>query len=161
MILTDDLGYADLSCYGAGNIKTPNLDRMAAEGLRLTDFHTPAGVCTPTRAALMTGCYPKRVGLHVAVLSNTDSKGLNPSEITLAELLRAQGYATGIIGKWPLRPSRAPIPRRQRQHLGGRSHHPVHRPLAGARPRRPSQRWAAGHDGFLSDAGPPGWRQGP
>jgi len=112
-VLTDDLGYADLSCYGASNIKTPHLDRMAAEGLRLTDFHTPAGVCTPTRAALMTGCYPKRVGLHVAVLSNTDNKGLNPSEITVAELLRGQGYATGVIGKWHLGTRPEFLPTRQ------------------------------------------------
>jgi len=112
-ILTDDLGYTDLSCYGASNIKTPNLDRMAAEGLRLTDFHTPAGVCTPTRASLMTGCYPKRVGLHVAVLGPTDRKGLNPSEITLAELLRGQGYATGIIGKWHLGTRPEFLPTRQ------------------------------------------------
>lgn len=110
-ILADDLGYADLSCYGAPNIKTPNLDRMAAEGMKFTDFHTPAGVCTPTRASLMTGCYPKRVGLHVAVLSPNDQKGLNPDEVTLAELLRGQGYATGMIGKWHLgvRPQFLPV----------------------------------------------------
>ena len=67
-ILADDLGYADLSCYGATEIETPNLDRMAKEGVRFTNFYAPACVCTPSRASLMTGCYPKRVGLHVAVL---------------------------------------------------------------------------------------------
>jgi arylsulfatase A-like enzyme len=101
-ILADDLGYTDLSCYGAREIKTPNLDKMASEGVRFTDFYAPAGVCTPTRAGLLTGCYPKRVGLHVAVLPPNTRSGLNPSEITLAELLRQQGYSTGCIGKWHL-----------------------------------------------------------
>src|SRR3972149_5929664 len=67
-ILADDLGYADLGCYGANGIKTPNLDNMAIKGVRFTDYYAPAGVCTPTRASLMTGCYPKRVDLHVGVL---------------------------------------------------------------------------------------------
>lgn len=101
-ILADDLGYADLSCYGAKEIKTPNLDRMASEGVRFTDFYTPACVCTPSRASLMTGCYPKRVGLHVAVLPPNTHSGLNPSEITIAELLKSNGYTTGCIGKWHL-----------------------------------------------------------
>lgn len=101
-ILADDLGYADLSCYGATEIKTPNLDRMAKEGVRFTDFYAPAGVCTPTRASLMTGCYPKRVGLHVAVLPPNTHSGLNPNEITIAELLKDKGYTTGCIGKWHL-----------------------------------------------------------
>ena len=101
-ILADDLGYADLSCYGAKEIKTPNLDRMASEGVRFTDFYAPAGVCTPSRASLMTGCYPKRVGLHVAVLPPNTHSGLNPSEITIAELLKSKGYTTGCIGKWHL-----------------------------------------------------------
>ena len=101
-ILADDLGYADLSCYGAKEIKTPNLDRMASEGVRFTDFYAPAGVCTPSRASLMTGCYPKRVGLHVAVLPPNTHSGLNPSEITIAELLKKEGYITGCIGKWHL-----------------------------------------------------------
>ena len=101
-ILADDLGYADLSCYGATEIKTPNLDRMASEGVRFTDFYAPAGVCTPSRASLMTGCYPKRVGLHVAVLPPNTHSGLNPNEITIAELLKDKGYTTGCIGKWHL-----------------------------------------------------------
>ncbi len=98
-ILADDLGYADLSCYGAANVKTPNLDNLASEGVRFTDFYAPAGVCSPTRASLMTGCYPKRVGLHVAVLPPETRSGLNPQEITIAELLRSVGYSTGCIGK--------------------------------------------------------------
>jgi len=101
-ILADDLGYADLSCYGATRINTPNLDQLAKEGVRFTDFYAPAGVCTPTRASLMTGCYPKRVGLHVGVLPPDTHSGLNPDEITIAELLRSAGYATGCIGKWHL-----------------------------------------------------------
>jgi arylsulfatase A-like enzyme len=101
-ILADDLGYADLSCYGAKEIKTPNLDKMASEGVRFTDFYAPACVCTPSRASLMTGCYPKRVGLHVAVLPPNTHSGLNSDEITIAEMLKSEGYITGCIGKWHL-----------------------------------------------------------
>ena len=101
-ILADDLGYADLSCYGATEIETPNLDRMAKEGVRFTNFYAPACVCTPSRASLMTGCYPKRVGLHVAVLSPNTHSGLNPDELTIADLLKKEDYATGCIGKWHL-----------------------------------------------------------
>lgn len=102
VILADDLGYADLGSYGATKAKTPNLDKMAAEGVRFTDFYAPAGVCSPTRASLMTGCYPKRVGLHVGVIPPESRSGLNPSEITIAELLKSKGYTTGCIGKWHL-----------------------------------------------------------
>lgn len=101
-LFADDLGYADLGCYGSDKIATPNLDRMAAEGIRFNDFYTGEPVCTPTRAALMTGCYPKRVGLHRHVLFPTSKTGLNPSEITVARLLKDQGYATVCIGKWHL-----------------------------------------------------------
>jgi arylsulfatase A-like enzyme len=80
-ILTDDLGYADLGCYGSTKIKTPSLDRMATEGTRFTDFYAAACVCTPTRAALLTGCYPKRVGLHVGVLPPKATRGLQPDEV--------------------------------------------------------------------------------
>ncbi len=101
LILADDLGYADLSCYGAKDIRTPHLDRLAQEGVRFTDFYAE-NVCTPARAALMTGAYPKRVGLHKAVLPPTTKEGLHPNEITLAELLKGRGYATAAIGKWHL-----------------------------------------------------------
>ncbi|MCJ7819651.1 MAG: sulfatase-like hydrolase/transferase, partial [Bacteroidales bacterium] len=101
-ILADDLGYADLSCYGAKEIKTPNIDRMASEGVRFTDFYAPAGVSTPARASLLTGSYPKRVALHVAVLPPDTRSGLNPDEITIAEMLKEIGYTTGCIGKWHL-----------------------------------------------------------
>lgn len=101
LILADDLGYADLGCYGAGDIRTPNLDRLAEEGMRFTDFYAEC-VCTPARAALMTGAYPKRVGLHVGVIQPNDRHGLNPDEVTLAEMLKSRGYATACIGKWHL-----------------------------------------------------------
>jgi len=109
-ILADDLGYADLSCYGSKEISTPHIDKMAMEGMKFTDFYAAACVCTPTRAAFLTGCYPKRVGLHNAVLYPKTKSGLNPSEITLAELLKAQGYATACIGKWHLGEQEAVLP---------------------------------------------------
>lgn len=102
IILADDLGYADLSCYGATEVKTVNLDRMANEGMRFTDFYSSAPVSTPSRASLLTGCYPKRVGLHVNVLRPDTKSGLNPQEITIAKLLKTVGYSTGCIGKWHL-----------------------------------------------------------
>lgn len=105
LITCDDLGYADIKPYGADVDYTPNLDRMAREGLRFTSFYATA-VCTPSRAALMTGCYPKRVGLAMgswhAVLMPGDWHGLHPSEITVARLLKGRGYATKCIGKWHL-----------------------------------------------------------
>jgi arylsulfatase A len=100
VILTDDLGYGDLACYGAEDVATPHLDQMAQEGARFTSFYTHP-VCSPSRAALMTGCIPQRVGIG-GVLFPRNTIGLNPDEITLSELLKAQGYATAIIGKWHL-----------------------------------------------------------
>ena len=110
LIYCDDLGYADLGCYGSTVCKTPNLDRMAAEGARFTDFYVSSAVCSASRAALLTGAYHERVGIRGA-LGPKDSKGLNHSETTLAELLKARGYATGMAGKWHLgrRPSQLPI----------------------------------------------------
>src|SRR5881394_1739152 len=98
-IVGDDVGYDDLSCYGAPKIKTPNLDRLASQGMRLTSFYAPAPTCTPTRAALMTGCYAQRVGLERVLFPN-DNIGLSEHEITIAGVLKARGYATGCIGKW-------------------------------------------------------------
>ena len=101
IILADDLGYGDLGCYGAKGIATPHLDRMAAEGARLTDFYVAQAVCSASRAALLTGCYPNRVGILNAL--GPDAKiGINPAETTLAELLKARGYATAVFGKWHL-----------------------------------------------------------
>ncbi|GIW90631.1 MAG: hypothetical protein KatS3mg109_1063 [Pirellulaceae bacterium] len=99
LILADDLGYADLGCYGATKIRTPHLDRMAAEGLRLTDFYAQA-VCGPSRAALMTGCYPIRCAEPLN--RKNQHTVLHPQEVTLAEVLKAAGYATACIGKWHL-----------------------------------------------------------
>jgi arylsulfatase A-like enzyme len=106
IILADDLGYGDLGCYGHPSIRTPNLDRMAAEGLRFTDFYVAACVCTPSRAALLTGRLPIRTGMagneKRRVISRKDEGGLPPDELTIAKALQAKGYATACIGKWHL-----------------------------------------------------------
>jgi arylsulfatase A len=105
IILADDLGYGDLSCYGHPTIRTPHLDRMAAEGMRFTDFYSAAEVCTPSRAALLTGRYPVRSGMahdRFRVLRNRSTGHLPENEITLAEALKTRGYATAAIGKWHL-----------------------------------------------------------
>jgi uncharacterized sulfatase len=101
VILADDLGYGDLGAYGARLIRTPNLDRMAREGARLTSFYASANICTPSRAGLLTGRYPVRTGLGYQVIQPNDTRGLPLSEITIAEALRP-GYATALIGKWHL-----------------------------------------------------------
>ena len=100
MIYADDLGYGDLGCYGS-DIATPNLDRMAQEGMRFTQFCSANSVCSPARAALMTGRYPTRVGIS-AVLSPDDTFGLPDSETTIAQMLKTAGYATMCVGKWHL-----------------------------------------------------------
>ncbi len=104
VIVADDLGYGDLGCYGNPDIRTPALDRMAAEGVRMTEFYTPAPTCSPARAAMLTGRHPLRTGL-TRVFIPKEVQGLPASEITLAEHLREAGYTTACIGKW---------------HLGGR-----------------------------------------
>jgi uncharacterized sulfatase len=101
VVLADDLGYGDLGAYGNGMIRTPNLDRMAVEGARLTTFYASANVCTPSRAGLFTGRYPIRTGLARDVIRQTDTHGLPLSEITIAEALKPD-YATAIVGKWHL-----------------------------------------------------------
>lgn len=105
VIFCDDLGYGDLSCFGHPTIKTPNLDRMAAEGVRLTQFYSASPVCTPSRAALMTGRLPIRSGMcsdKRRVLFPNSGGGIPASEVTLAEALKKQGYATACVGKWHL-----------------------------------------------------------
>jgi arylsulfatase A len=101
VIFADDQGYQDLGSFGSPNIKTPNIDRMAREGMRFTDFYSAASVCTPSRAALLTGCYPDRVG-GLGVLFPHQSKGLNPEETTIAGMVKGMGYATACVGKWHL-----------------------------------------------------------
>jgi len=124
LILTDDQGYNDIGCYWDPpddgpyqSIRTPRLDRMASEGVRLTDFYVAASICTPSRAALLTGCYPPRVGYGakdggLGVHSPRSKGGLHPAEQTIADVLKARGYRTACVGKW---------------HLG---HHPPFRPTA-------------------------------
>jgi len=105
VIYADDLGYGDLGCYGHPMIRTPHLDRMAAEGMRFTQFYSAAEVCTPSRAALLTSRYPIRNGMchsQFRVLRNNAAGGLPREEITLAELLKQRGYATGMVGEWHL-----------------------------------------------------------
>lgn len=107
IIFCDDLGYADIGPFGAKKHATPVLDQMAREGMRLTDFYSTCPVCTPSRSSLMTGCYPRRVNMHVdeqnlCVLFPAARKGLNPDEVTIAEVLKEQNYSTMCIGKWHL-----------------------------------------------------------
>ena len=107
VILCDDLGYSDVGCFGAEGFTTPHLDRMAAEGRRFTNFHVPQPVCSASRAGLLTGCYPNRIGIHMA-LGPGAKHGLSPGETTLAEIVKQKGYATGMVGKWHLG-SKAPL----------------------------------------------------
>ncbi len=112
IINIDDLGYADIGPYGSTLNRTPHLDRMAKEGRKLTSFYG-APVCSPSRAALMTGCYPKRVLPIPHVLFPAGATGLSPAEVTVAEALKAQGYATGMVGKWHLGDQPKFLPTRQ------------------------------------------------
>jgi len=118
LINCDNLGYGDVGCFGSTKHRTPHVDRMAAEGMRLTSFYSASAVCTPSRAALMTGCYPRRVNMHVGandriVLFPASPKGLHPDEITIAEVLKQRGYATICIGKWHLGDQPECLPTRQ------------------------------------------------
>jgi len=101
IIFTDDQGYQDLSCFGSPDIKTPHLDKMANEGIKLTDFYAAQAVCSASRAGLLTGCYPNRIGIHGAFMPNS-KEGLHTDETTIAEMLKENGYRTGIFGKWHL-----------------------------------------------------------
>ncbi len=107
LVFCDDLGYGDIGPFGSKTHATPVLDQMAKEGMCLTDFYSTCPVCTPSRASLMTGCYPRRINMHVdeknlCVLFPAARKGLNPNEITIAEILKNEGYRTMCIGKWHL-----------------------------------------------------------
>lgn len=117
-ILTDDQGYGDLSCYGSSTIHSPNLDQMAAQGIRMTNFYAFPS-CSPSRAALLTGCYPPRVGMPDVVAplgppwTHNKQYGLHPSETTMAEMLKSVGYSTGMVGKWHLGHFAATMPTKQ------------------------------------------------
>ncbi len=101
VIFIDDMGYADINPFFDNKYKTPNLDRMADEGRKFTDFVVSSAVCSASRAALMTGCYHRRVGISGA-LGPKSEIGINPSEVTLAEVCKSKGYATAVFGKWHL-----------------------------------------------------------
>lgn len=103
LIMADDLGYNDISCYGNIEIQTPNIDYLANNGIRFLDYHSSGAVCSPTRAALMTGRYQQRSGIEGVVTAKSHRlTGLAVSEFTLADFLKSQGYVTGLIGKWHL-----------------------------------------------------------
>jgi len=101
LIFTDDQGYQDVGCFGSPDIETPNLDRMAAEGMRFTDFYAAQAVCSASRAALLTGCYPNRIGI-LGALGPRATHGIHDNELTIAEVVKQRGYATAIYGKWHL-----------------------------------------------------------
>jgi arylsulfatase len=101
LIVADDMGYTDLGCYGPRGYQTPNIDRLAREGRRFTNFHVAQSVCSASRAAILTGCYPNRIGIHGALFPKS-RHGLSAAETTIADMLKQRGYATGMVGKWHL-----------------------------------------------------------
>src|SRR6476646_10248165 len=101
LILMDDMGYGDLECYGGFPYHTPNINNLAARGMRFTSFNVAQAVCSASRSAILTGCYPNRIGINGA-LSPSAPIALNPEEETIASLLKAHGYKTAIFGKWHL-----------------------------------------------------------
>ena len=107
VIFCDDLGYGDLGCFGSTKNRSPHVDQLSRDGMMFTDFYSSSPVCTPSRASLMTGCYPRRVGMHEDftghwVLIPRSRRGLNPEELTVAEVLKSKGYVTACVGKWHL-----------------------------------------------------------
>jgi arylsulfatase A len=101
IVFADDLGYGDIGCFGNKTIRTPNIDKLAADGVRLTDFYVAQAVCSASRTALLTGCYPNRVGI-LGALNPASRNGISDRETTLAQVLKAKGYATAVYGKWHL-----------------------------------------------------------
>lgn len=101
-IFVDDQGYYDLGCYGATEVKTPRIDALAEGGIRFTDYYAAAPICSPSRAGLLTGCYPRRTGNHIWVHRPDSKEGIPPSRLTISELFKKEGYATACIGKWHL-----------------------------------------------------------
>ena len=112
LIFADDMAYGDLGAYGAKGWETPNLDQLAAEGMKFTQFHVPHAVCTASRAALLTGTYANRLELYGAI-DHSANHGLNPEETTIAEMLKSNGYRTGMVGKWHLGHQDEFLPTRQ------------------------------------------------
>ena len=112
-ILIDDQGYYDLGCYGATEVRTPRIDGLAAKGVRFSDYYAAAPICSPSRAGLLTGCYPRRVGNATWVHRADSATGIHPNEITIAELFQANGYTTACIGKWHLGFHKPFLPRQQ------------------------------------------------
>ncbi len=104
LIMADDLGYSDIGCFGNEEIQTPSLDKMASEGLKFTDFHSNGAVCSPTRAALLTGRYQQRSGIEGVIYAKGETRqtGLDIEEMTIADYMKNSGYVTGIVGKWHL-----------------------------------------------------------
>lgn len=113
VIFADDQGYNDLGCFGSDHIQTPNIDRLASEGRRFTSFYVPCSVCSPSRAALMTGCYPIRISMEKHVIFPQQHHGLHPDEVTIADMLKTRGYATACVGKWHLGHRPPLLPTRQ------------------------------------------------
>jgi len=115
LIMVDDLGYHDLGCYGHPKIKTPVIDKLAKDGIRLTSFYAGATVCTPSRMALMTGAYPARVGWKKGVVGYMirTNQGLSPKALTMAEIFKQSGYRTGMVGKWHLGDRKPFLPHRR------------------------------------------------
>jgi len=140
IIFADDQGYGDLGCFGSTVIKTPNIDRMAEEGRRFTNFMVASPVCTPSRSALLTGCYPKRIGMHQGVLFPASTRGLNPSEHTIADHLKSLGYATACFGKWHLGHHPETLPRQNGfdTYLGIPYSNDMNHPDNKGKPRIPS-----------------------
>lgn len=137
----DDAGYGDFGCYGAQDIATPNIDKLATEGLRFTSFYVAQAVCSASRAALLTGCLPNRIGIHGALGPNSQH-GIGDGEVTIAELLKSRGYTCGIFGKWHLgdAPQFLPLRHGFDEYLGlpySNDMWPLH-PEAGAKPGRKS-----------------------
>jgi arylsulfatase A len=112
-IFVDDQGYYDLGCYGATEVETPRIDALAEAGTRFTDYYAAAPICSPSRAGLLMGCYPRRVGNHIWVHRADSQTGIHPDELTIAELLKTGGYATACIGKWHLGFEEPFLPRSQ------------------------------------------------
>src|SRR4029079_16912664 len=101
LVYVDDMGYGDLACYGNKQIRTPSIDKLPADGVRFTDFYVAQAVCSASRAALLTGCYPNRIGI-LGALGPASKNGISDRETTIAQMLKPRGYATAIYGKWHL-----------------------------------------------------------